>query len=92
MRLLEKARAEDAQWHVPQDRCEFQRAGPGGVCLVQLAEQRVDVRHERTDAAAPATVAQSPGEHLGLAQALQRPPHFTELVQHGPQLEADVDA
>ena len=49
------------------------------------------VRHERADPASPAVVVQPLGEGLGLAQALQRPPDFTELAQHRPQLEADLE-
>ena len=52
---------------------------------------RVDVRHESADPASPAVVVQPLGEGLGLAQALQRPPDFTELDQHLPQLEADLE-
>ena len=53
---------------------------------------RVGVRHDSADPASPAVVVQSLGEGLGLAQALQRPPDFTELAQHRPQLEADLEA
>ena len=91
MRLLEKARGEDAELQVSEALGDLQRAGPGRERLVQLAEQRVDVRHERADPASAAVVVQPLGESLGLAQALQRPPDFTELVQHRPQLEADLE-
>ena len=53
---------------------------------------RVGVRHERADPTSAAVVVQPLGEGLGLAQALQRPPDFTELAQHRPQLEADLEA
>ena len=43
------------------------------------------------DPASPAVVVQPLGKDLGLAQALQRQPDFTELVQHRPQLEADLE-
>ena len=83
---------EDAESQVPEAPGDLQRAGAGHERLVQLAEQRVDVRHERADPASPAVVVQPLGEGLGLAQALQRPPDFTELAQHRPQLEADLEA
>jgi hypothetical protein len=51
----------------------------------------VDGRHERADPASAAVVVQPFGESLGLAQTLQRPPDFTELVQHWPQLETDLE-
>ena len=91
------APARDRSWsrmrssQVPEAPGDLQRAGAGRERLVQLAEQRVDVRHERADPASPAVVVQPLGEGLGLAQALQRPPDFTELVQHRPQLEADLE-
>ena len=50
------------------------------------------VRHDRADPASPAVVVQPLGEGLRLAQALQHPPDFTELAQHRPQLEADLEA
>ena len=80
MRLLEIARGEDAESQVPEAPGDLQRAGAGHERLVQLAEQRVDVRHESADPASPAVVVQPLGEGLGLAQALQHPPDFTELA------------
>jgi hypothetical protein len=47
---------------------------------------------DSADPAAPAVVVQPFGESLGLAQALQHPPAFTELLHHGAQLEADLEA
>ena len=82
---------EDAESQVPEAPGDLQRAGAGHERLVQLAELRVGVRHERADPASPAVVVQPLGEGLGLAQALQHPPDFTELVQHRPQLEADLE-
>ena len=91
LHLLEIRRGEDAKLQVPQLPCDRQRAGPRRARLVQLAQQRVDVRRERVDAPQPALVVQALGEGLGLAQAFQLLPDFTELVQHRPELEADLE-
>ena len=91
MRLLEIGRGGNAERHVPEALGDLQRASARHERLVELAEQRVDVRNERVDPAAPAIVVQPFGEGLGLAQALQRPPDFSELGQRVPQIEADVE-
>ena len=91
MRLLEINRGEDAESQVAEAPGDLQRTGAGHERLVQLAELRVDVRHERADTASPAVVVQALGESLGLAQALPHPPDFTEQAQHRPQLEADLE-
>src|SRR5205823_6614564 len=59
--------------------------------FVELSEVCLDVRHERADTRAPTVVVQPLGETLGFAQALQRPPGLTELVQHRPQLHANLE-
>ena len=46
MRLCEKARGENAESQVTEAPGDLQRAGAGRQRLVQLAEQRVDVRHD----------------------------------------------
>jgi hypothetical protein len=92
MHLREIARGDDADAQVPEAPSDLQRAGAGHERLVQLAEIVVNIRHERVDAAASAVVVQPLGEGLGLAQEFQLPPAFTELVQHRPQLEADLEA
>src|SRR6267143_3369675 len=91
MRLFEKARTEDAERQVPQHLGDLQRPRPARKRLVQLTEVPVGRRHDCADTPAAAVVVQPLGEGLGLAQALQPPPGFTELVQHRPQLEADVE-
>ena len=91
MRLFEKARTEDAERQVSQHPCNFQRPRPARNRLLQLAEVSVGRRHDRTDTPAAVVVVQALGDGLGPAQALQPPPGFTELVQHRPQLEADVE-
>ena len=82
MRLLEKARTEDAEFQVAQHPCNLQRASPGGQRLVQLAEPRVDGRRERTHSPAATVVVQPLGDDLGFAQTRQHPPGFAEQVQH----------
>jgi hypothetical protein len=92
VRLLEIARGEDAESQVPEARGDLQCAGASRERLVQLAEIVVDIRHERADLPSSAIVVQPLGEGLGLAQALQRSPAFTErAAQHRPQLESDVE-
>ena len=51
----------------------------------------MDGRHESADLATPAIVFQPLGEGLGLAEMLKHLPAFTELAQHRPQLEANLE-
>ena len=51
----------------------------------------MDSRHESADLATPAIVFQPLGEGLGLAEVLEHLPPFTELAQHRPQLEANLE-
>jgi hypothetical protein len=91
MHLPEKACGEDAESHVPEAPGDLQCAAAGHERLVQLAEPRVVVRREGVDPTSPAVVIQPLGERLGLAQALQHSPAFTELLHHRAQLEADLE-
>ncbi len=59
--------------------------------LVQLAEPPLVVRGEGADSTAAALVVQPLGEDLGLAQALQHPPGFAELLHRRAQFEADLE-
>ena len=92
VRLLEIGRGQEAESPVSEAPGDLQRPGAGHQRLVQLAELRVGVRHDRADPASAAVVGQCFGEGLGLAQALQHPPVLAELAQHRPQLEADLEA
>jgi hypothetical protein len=76
---------------VPQHSCYLQRAGAGHERLVQRAKQRVNVHDESGDPTSPPVVVQPFGESLGLAQALQQSRDLTELDQHSPQLDADLE-
>ena len=89
--LDEKARAEDAKLEVLEAPGDLQSAGACYQRFVHLAEEGVDVRHERADAASPVVVVQPLGERLRLAQAVQQAPALAEQVQHRPQLEADLE-
>jgi hypothetical protein len=40
---------------------------------------------------APTIVVQQVGEDFGLTQVLERTANFTELTQHWPQIEADLE-
>src|ERR1043166_2502195 len=91
MHLLEIARGEDTKLQVFRLPCDLPCPPPGPQRLVELSEVRVDVRHERADPRVPAVVVQPLGETLGLAQALQRLPDLTELVQDRPQLDANLE-
>jgi hypothetical protein len=51
----------------------------------------VDVRHEGADAASLVVVVRPLGKGFGLAQPFQCPPNVTEVDQHWPQLEADLE-
>ena len=46
---------------------------------------------KRADLATPTIVFQPLGEGLGLAEVLEHLPDFTELAQHRPQLEANLE-
>src|SRR5262249_36773010 len=89
--LLEIRRAEDAETQVPEAVSDLQRAVATDERLVQLAEQRVQVRDRRTDSAPLAVVVEPLGQYLGRAQAFQRLSDFTELVQHDPLVQADLE-
>src|SRR5262245_28150624 len=92
MRLLEIRRSQNAESQVPEASGDFQRPGPRHERLVQLAEMTVGVRQESGDPTSAAVVVECLGEGLGLAQTLQQSPDLTELAQHWPQLEADLEA
>src|SRR5712692_6193224 len=51
MHLPEIGRRENAELEVPEVPCDCERACAGHECLVQLAEQVVDERHESADPA-----------------------------------------
>ena len=72
VRLLEVRRPEDAESQVPEASGDVQRAVAAHERLVQLSEQRVEIRHRRADSPSLAIVVQPVGERLGLAQPLQR--------------------
>ena len=90
-RLLEIARGDDAKSQVPEASGDLQGAGAGHECLVQLVERGMDGRHESVDLATPAIVFQPLGKGLGLAEMIEHLPAFTELAQHPPQLEANIE-
>jgi hypothetical protein len=92
MRQLQKARGQDSESQVPETPGNLQRAGAAHERLVQLAALRLGVRYDSGDLASPAVVVQPLGESLRLVQALQHPPAFSELLHHGAQLEADLEA
>jgi hypothetical protein len=90
-RLLKIGRSEDAEPQVSETPGNLKGTGAGHERLVQFAKHRVAARHERVDAPAPGIVVQPAGEDLGLTQVLPRQPGFTELGEHRPQLEADLE-
>jgi hypothetical protein len=67
MRLLEKARGEDAESQVPEALGDLQRPGPCYERSVHLAEQQAGDRHKSADEASPAVVVEPLRERLGLA-------------------------
>ena len=91
VRLLDLGHGWDVEPQVPEAPRDLQRPGAGHKRLVQLAEVRVGVRQDSGDPASAAVVVQCLGQGFGLAQPLQDPPDFTELAQHRPQLEADLE-
>ena len=91
VRLLEKARGEDAELQVPRRPRDRQRPAAASERLVQLSALGMGVRHERVHTASPALVVQSRGQGLGLAEALQRPTDLTEHNERAPQLEVDFE-
>ena len=89
--LLEMARGDDTKPQIPEALGDLQGAGAGRERLVQLVERRMDRRHQSVDLATPTIVLQPLGEGLGLAEVLEHRSAFTELAQHPPQLEANVE-
>ena len=59
--------------------------------LIQLVERRLHRGHESADLAAAPIVLQLRGDDLGLAQMLELAPAFTELAQHRPQVETQLE-
>ena len=89
--LREIGRGHKPEPQVPEARGKLHRPGARHKRLVQLAEQCVDVRQTSAGPAAPAIVVQPFSEGLGLTQALQPPMDLAEQVQHGPELETDLE-
>ena len=89
--LLEMARGDDTKPQIPEAPGDLQGAGAGRERLVQLVERRMDRRHQSVDLATPTIVLQPLGEGLSLAELLEHRSAFTELAQHPPQLEPNLE-
>src|SRR5262249_6536365 len=92
VRLLEIRRREDAESRVSKTSGNLQGAVAGHEGVVQLAEQRMKIGHDRTRSSSLALVVQPAGQRFALPRALQRWSTLAELVQHQPQVEADLEA
>src|SRR5262245_26566213 len=91
MRLREMVRRGDAELQISEASGDLERTASCLDRLVQLPEQRVDGRSMATGLASTRVVHQLVGKSLGVEQAPQCLPDLTELQQHRPKLEPDIE-
>jgi hypothetical protein len=84
-RLLEIAGREDSQPQIVEAAADGERPGAGGDGLVELSQQRMEVRRHRADTAPLLLVVQAVGKRFRFAQSLERAANLTELHEHEPQ-------
>jgi hypothetical protein len=91
MQLPQHTRGNDSQLEVVQPPRNLQRVTAGGLRLFQLAQLRVDIRHEGTDVPAAAVVVQLLGQDRRFSQSCQHRADLDEGNEDGAQCDTDLE-